>query len=83
VPIERINTMGIPEDDPYALGGDPPVWAEYRQALEESGSKLVLEPILKWDFYAAVESSDHVLTVQTADQALWANVLLTIGVRQS
>lgn len=82
VPIERINTMGIPADDPYALAGDPPVWAEYRQALQESGSNLTLEPILKWDFYSAVESADHVLTVQTADQALWANVLLTVGVRQ-
>lgn len=83
VPIERVNTMGIPADDPYALAGDPPVWIEYRQALQESGSKLTLEPILKWDFYNAVESADHVLTVQTADQALWANVLLTVGVRQS
>jgi L-fucose mutarotase len=26
-------------------------------------------------------SDDHVLTIQTADQALWANVLLTIGCR--
>ena len=34
-------------------------------------------PILKWDFYKQVEISDHVLTIQTADQALWANVLLT------
>lgn len=83
VPIERVNTMGIPADDPYAMAGDPPVWIEYRQALQESGSKLTLEPILKWDFYNAVESADHVLTVQTADQALWANVLLTVGVRQS
>lgn len=83
VPVERINTMGVPADDPYALAGDPPVWAEYRQALKEADSELTLEPILKWDFYAAVESSDHVLTVQTADQALWANVLLTVGVRQS
>jgi L-fucose mutarotase len=40
-----------------------------------------MQPILKWDFYKAVESSDHVLTIQTADQALWANVLLSVGVR--
>ena len=46
-----------------------------------SGSELPLVPILKWDFYKQVESSDHVLTIQTADQALWANVLLTIGCR--
>ena len=55
--------------------------AEYKKLLKESGLKLKLEPIMKWDFYAAVESPDHVLTIQTADQALWANVLLSVGVR--
>jgi L-fucose mutarotase len=44
--------------------------------------KLKLEPILKWDFYKAAESPDHVLTIQTGDQALWANILLTLGCRQ-
>ena len=37
--------------------------------------------IPKWDFYEAVRSPDLVLTIQTADQALWANLLLTVGVR--
>lgn len=83
VPVDAVNTMGIPADDPYALHGDPAVWAEYRQVLKAGRSKLKLEPILKWDFYKAVESSDHVLTIQTGDQALWANVLLTIGCRQA
>jgi L-fucose mutarotase len=82
VPIDRINTMGIPADDPYAQAGEPPVWAEYRQVLSASGLTLALEPILKWDFYASVNSPDHVLTIQTGDQALWANVLLTLGCRQ-
>jgi hypothetical protein len=63
---------GIPADDPYAKHGEPKAWAEYRQILKEAGLSLDLQPILKWDFYAAVESTDHVLTVQTADQALWA-----------
>jgi L-fucose mutarotase len=40
-----------------------------------------IEPISKWDFYKHVESPDHVLTIQTGDQALWANVLLTLGCR--
>jgi L-fucose mutarotase len=82
VAIDRVNTMGIPADDPYAQQGEPPVWNEFRQVLAASGSALQLEPILKWDFYKAVESPDHVLTVQTGDQALWANVLLTMGCRQ-
>jgi L-fucose mutarotase len=81
VPVDAINTMGIPPDDPYAQKGDPPVWADYRRALVDLGSTLKLEPILKWEFYRQVESADHVLTIQTADQALWANVLLTVGCR--
>ncbi len=81
VPIDAVNTMGIDPSDSYATAGEPPVWASYRQSIEQAGLKLPLEPIMKWDFYAAVESGDHVLTIQTADQALWANVLLTIGCR--
>jgi L-fucose mutarotase len=82
IPVDHINTMGIPADDPYAQQGEPPVWNEYRQIIKEAGLGLSLEPILKWDFYKHVTSPDHVLTIQTADQALWANVLLTIGCRQ-
>jgi L-fucose mutarotase len=82
VPIDAVNTMGIPHDDPYAQQGEPPVWNDYRAVLKATRTKLKLEPILKWDFYKAVESPDHVLTIQTGDQALWANVLLTMGCRQ-
>jgi L-fucose mutarotase len=81
VPVDQINTMGIPADDPYARKGEPLVWAEYRQVVKEARLRVKLEPISKWDFYKAVESPDHVLTVQTGDQALWANVLLTLGCR--
>jgi len=82
VPIEAANTMGIPADDPYALDGDPPVWNEYRDLLKAADLDIELQPIQKWDFYDAVASRDHVLTIHTADQALWANLLLTIGVRK-
>ena len=81
VPIDEINTMGIPPDDPYAQQGEPPAWSDYRRILAQADLALELRPISKWDFYGAVESPDHVLTIQTADQALWANVLLTMGCR--
>ena len=81
IPIDAVNTMGIPADDPYAKFGEPPAWKEFRQIVAEAGWKLEMQPILKWDFYKAVESADHVLTIQTADQALWANVLLAVGCR--
>ncbi len=83
VPVDIVNTMGIPADDPYAKHGEPPVWSEFRQIIKAAGLSVEMQPILKWDFYKAVESSDHVLTIQTGDQALWANVLLSVGCRTS
>lgn len=81
VPIEAVNTMMYETTGPYALPDDPPVWADYRQTIESAGLSLDLEPIEKWDFYDAVATPDHVLTIQTADQQRYANVLLSIGVR--
>src|SRR5450432_2381905 len=54
VPIDAVNTMMYEADDPYTLQGDPPVWNEYREVLERSGTNLKLEPIKKWDFYDVV-----------------------------
>ena len=81
LPIEEFNTMQYETTGPYALTEDPPVWAEYRAALKAAGLQLDLKPIEKWDFYKAVETPDHVLTVQTADRQRYANILLSIGVR--
>ena len=83
MPIDAANTMGIPPDDPYAAHGEPAAWADYKRVLNDAELDLELKPIDKWDFYEAVASRDHVLTIQTADQALWANLLLTMGCRTS
>lgn len=82
IPIEAVNTMGMPDDDPYKQDTDPEVWDVYRQTLKEAKLSVELQPINRWDFYKAVASTDHVLTIQTADQALWANLLITVGVRE-
>lgn len=81
VPIEAVNTMMYETSGPYALDADPPVWSEYRSVIQKSGLTLTLEPIEKWAFYDAVANPDHILTIQTADQQRFANILLTIGVR--
>lgn len=81
VPLEAVNTMMYETTGPYALNEDPSVWNDYRRTIADAGLKLELQPIEKWDFYDAVATPDHVLTVQTADQQRFANILLSIGVR--
>ena len=81
IPIEMANTMMYETTGPYALAGDPPVWAEYRRVFQEAGLKIELAPIEKWEFYKAVATADHVLTIQTAEQQRYANLLLSVGVR--
>ena len=81
MPFEAANTMMYETSGPYALDADPPVWDEYRNTIAESGLDLKLEPIEKWAFYDAVNTPSHVLTIQTADQQRFANLLLTVGVR--
>jgi L-fucose mutarotase len=83
IPVEKVNTMGMPADDPYVLKGEPPIWSDYRRIITESKLPLELEPIQRWDFYDAVNSRDVILVIQTGDQNLWANLLLTVGVRQA
>lgn len=82
IPIEAANTMGIPDSDPLSKSGEPPIWTEFRQIIRAAGVDVPLEPISRWDFYEAASSPRQVLTIQTADQALYANLLLTIGVRK-
>ena len=81
IPIEAAQTMMYEKDGPYALDTDPPVWEEYRAVIKEANLQIELEPIDKWDFYPAVSTPDLALTIQTADQQRFANLLLTIGVR--
>ena len=83
IPIEAIHTMMYEKTGPYALAQDPPVWKDFQNVLHTAGLKLKLEPIEKWAFYDAVATPDHVLTVQTGDQQIFANILLTVGVRMN
>ena len=81
IPIEAAQTMMYETTGPYALNEDPPVWDQYRQVFTAADLDLQLEPIEKWDFYKAASTAEHVLTIQTADQQRFANLLLAIGVR--
>jgi L-fucose mutarotase len=81
VPIERAQTMDYERTGQYALSEDPPVWPQFRRTIKDAGLTLELEPVEKWQFYKEVSTADHVLTIQTADQQRFANLLLSIGVR--
>ncbi|HEX3658481.1 MAG TPA: RbsD/FucU family protein [Pirellulales bacterium] len=81
VPIEAAYTMQPETSGPYVIPGDPPVWADYARVFSDAGLAVKLEPIEKWEFYKHVNTPDHVLTIQTADQQRYANLLLAIGVR--
>jgi len=81
VPVDRVNTMAPETEGQYAIEGDPPVWNPYRETMAAAGLEIELEPIEKWAFYDAVANDDHVLTIQTADQEPFANILLTLGCR--
>ena len=81
IPIEAAHTMDYERTGPYALKADPPVWADYRAVFKKAKLDVKLQPIEKWDFYKAVSTPDHVLTIQTADQQRFANLLLVMGVR--
>ena len=83
LPLDGINTMMYETEGKYALSEEPPVWSKYREALKKASVELELEPIEKWDFYNAVNTTDLVLTIQTAEQEPFANLLLTVGCRRA
>lgn len=78
IPIEEVALM-VPADD--AVGVERPstipAHDEYRATL--AGTPFV--EIKRFDFYAVAKSSDVTVFIQSADQRLYANVLLTVGVR--
>jgi len=79
--VEASTVMGYPPDDPHAPETDPEIWGEYQSVLNRHGTGLELVLLEKWDFYEAVRGDDHVLTIQTGEQRIFGNLLLTIGVR--
>jgi L-fucose mutarotase len=81
VPIQQAHTMQYQTSGPFALTADPPVWDHYRAVFKNAAVDLELTPIEQFKFYETVAEPEHVLTIQTGDQALYANLLLTIGVR--
>ena len=72
IPVEGATVM-VPDDGP-----EPGIFGEFRALL---GPQPELEPLSRFEFYDAARGSDVALVVATAERRIYANVLLTIGVR--
>ena len=79
-PIESAAVMEYYREGPYALPEDPPIWIEFRRILGDAGQPPALAEIERFAFYEAARQPDVCLTIVTADQRMYANLLLTIGV---
>lgn len=72
VPVESAVVMVPPAGEPV------PAHAGYRAAL---GPGVAWDELDRFAFYEAARSDDVALLVATGDQRVYANLLLTIGVR--
>jgi L-fucose mutarotase len=81
VPIEKAEVMAPDKTGEYAMKDDPPIWAEFRKILHaRSDFRGELTPLFKPQFNQQARADDLCLIIATAEQRIWSNILLTIGV---
>ena len=61
-----------------ADGPEPPIFAEFRALLPEHTPLTALD---RFGFYALARTPDVALVIMTGEVRLYANIMLTIGVR--
>jgi len=76
IPIEAAAVMQYYTEGPYALDADPPIWAEFADALPD----VELTRVERFAFYEQAADPNVALVIVTADQRIYANLMLTIGV---
>lgn len=81
-PIELAEVM-TPDS-----GEEPAIFSDFRTLLASSttairiaGGPPELSVLKRWDFYDAASAPDVALAISTGEQRVYANILLTIGVR--
>jgi len=57
-------------------GTEPDIYADFRAMLPD----LTLQPLERFAFYAKAQEPSVALVIATAEQRLYANIILTIGV---
>ncbi len=83
IPIESAAVMAVNKDGPYVLPEDPAIWSEFRALLGGTDSKGELRQIERFEFYKEAGTPEVCLTIATGEQRIYANLLLTIGVRRA
>jgi L-fucose mutarotase len=78
--IEQVELMEPLREGPLAMRGEPPIWTEFRKVLGAAGVKGEPAQLKRQDFYRAAQQPEVALVIQTGEQKIYANVLLTIGV---
>ena len=68
-------------DGNYPAATGAPASAE-RIYLNLAPGLLTVSEIPRWDFYDVAKSDDVSVVIVSADQRLYANLILTVGVRQ-
>ncbi|ARU53779.1 RbsD or FucU transport [Cellulosimicrobium cellulans] len=84
VPVESAAVM-VPsggEGDVLARGAKVPAHAGYRAALAAAAPSAAWRGLDRFAFYDAARGDDVALLVATGDERAYANVMLTVGVRQ-
>lgn len=79
VTMEKAEVMATLKKGPYALKGEPPIWKDFRKVLAPTGVTS-LDAIERQAFYEAARSPDVALVIQSGETAIYANLLLTLGV---
>lgn len=74
IPLEAAQVM-TPAD-----GNEPPIFAEFRAIIKAAGTAVDLEGLDRFAFYEAASTPEVGLGILTAEQRIYANILLTIGV---
>lgn len=82
IPIEKAEVMDYARTGPHALKEDPSIWSEFREILNTAKLNLELSKAERFAFYEAASTPDVCLTIATGEQRIYANLLLTIGVRR-
>lgn len=80
IPVEAAGVMAPARTGPYAMKNDPPIFDEFAKLLSSAGCPAKIEHLERFEFYNQASSPDVCLTIATAEQRIYGNLLLTIGV---